>query len=44
MIWALLGAATVFLLNRTTFGRSIYAIGNRESAAFLSGIIRAGLS
>ena len=38
VIWALLGAATVFLLNRTTFGRSIYAIGNRESAAFLSGI------
>jgi ribose transport system permease protein len=38
VIWALIGAATVFLLNRTTFGRSIYAIGNRESAAFLSGI------
>jgi ribose transport system permease protein len=38
VIWALLGAATVFLLNRTTFGRTIYAIGNRESAAFLSGV------
>jgi ribose transport system permease protein len=38
VIWALLGVATVFLLNRTTFGRTIYAIGNRESAAFLSGV------
>jgi ribose transport system permease protein len=38
VIWALLGVATVFLFNRTTFGRTIYAIGNRESAAFLSGV------
>ncbi len=36
--WALVGAGTVFLLTRTTFGRSVYAIGNRERAAYLSGI------
>lgn len=36
--WIVVGAATVFLLTRTTFGRSIYAIGNRERAAYLSGI------
>ena len=29
---------TVFLLTRTTFGRAIYGIGNRERAAYLSGI------
>jgi ribose transport system permease protein len=38
VIWAVIGAATIFLLTRTTFGRSVYAIGNRESAAFLSGV------
>jgi ribose transport system permease protein len=38
IIWAIVGAATVFLLSRTTFGRSIYGIGNRERAAYLSGI------
>src|SRR5262245_34027172 len=38
VIWAAIGAATIFLLTRTTFGRSIYAIGNRESAAYLSGV------
>ena len=36
--WLVVGAATVFLLNRTTFGCSIYGIGNRERAAYLSGI------
>lgn len=38
IIWAIIGAATVFLLTRTTFGRAVYAIGNRERAAYLSGI------
>jgi ribose transport system permease protein len=38
VIWALIGAAAVFALTRTTFGRSVYAIGNRERAAYLSGI------
>lgn len=36
--WLVVGAATVFLLSRTAFGRSIYGIGNRERAAYLSGI------
>ena len=38
IVWALIGAAAVFLFTRTTFGRAIYAIGNRERAAYLSGI------
>ncbi len=37
-IWLAVGAATLFLLGRTTFGRAVYAIGNREGAAYLSGI------
>ena len=37
LVWAAVGAATIFLLNRTTFGRTVYAIGNRERAAYLSG-------
>jgi ribose transport system permease protein len=28
----------MFLLHRTTLGRSIYAVGNRERAAYLSGV------
>jgi ribose transport system permease protein len=38
IIWALIGAVAVFALTRTTFGRSVYAIGNRERAAYLSGV------
>jgi ribose transport system permease protein len=38
IVWALIGAGAVFLFARTTFGRAIYAIGNRERAAFLSGV------
>ena len=38
IVWAVIGAAAIFLLSRTTFGRSIYGIGNRERAAYLSGI------
>ncbi|TDQ83031.1 monosaccharide ABC transporter membrane protein (CUT2 family) [Dongia mobilis] len=37
-VWAIVGAITIFLLRRTTFGRAIYAIGNRERAAYLSGL------
>lgn len=37
-IWIAIGAATVFVLNRTTFGRAVYGIGNREQAAYLSGL------
>ncbi|MDQ2632925.1 MAG: ABC transporter permease [Pseudomonadota bacterium] len=38
VVWAIIGVATVFVLTRTTFGRSVYAIGNRERAAYLSGV------
>jgi ribose transport system permease protein len=38
LVWALVGGACVFLLTRTTFGRAIYAIGNREQAVYLSGV------
>jgi ribose transport system permease protein len=36
--WVIVGGATVFVLSRTTFGRSVYGIGNNETAAYLSGI------
>ena len=36
--WIIIGSITVFVLTRTTFGRSVYAIGNRERAAYLSGL------
>jgi ribose transport system permease protein len=36
-VWFAIGAAAVFLLSRTSFGRSVYAIGNSERAAYLSG-------
>ncbi|MDX8453807.1 ABC transporter permease [Mesorhizobium sp. VK9D] len=38
IIWALIGAAMVFVLTRTSFGRAVYGIGNRERAAYLSGV------
>jgi ribose transport system permease protein len=38
VMWAIIGAITVFLLTRTTFGRAVYGIGNRERAAYLSGV------
>lgn len=37
IVWAILGALTIFVLTRTVFGRSVYAIGNQERAAYLSG-------
>lgn len=37
-IWAIVGAIMVFVLTRTGFGRAVYGIGNRERAAYLSGI------
>lgn len=36
--WIVVGMLAVFVLNKTTYGRSIYGIGNRERAAYLSGI------
>lgn len=38
LVWIVVGAATMFMLHRTTLGRAIYAVGNRERAAYLSGI------
>jgi len=38
LIWAIVGAVAIFVLTRTTFGRSVYGIGNQERAAYLSGI------
>jgi ribose transport system permease protein len=38
LVWAAIGGAAIWMLSRTTFGRAIYAIGNRERAAYLSGI------
>jgi ribose transport system permease protein len=35
--WAIIGWAMVFALTRTAFGRAVYAIGNQERAAYLSG-------
>jgi ribose transport system permease protein len=37
-VWALVGLFVIFVLKRTAFGRTIYAVGNRESAAYLSGV------
>lgn len=38
LVWAATGAVAVFVLGRTTFGRAIYGIGNKEFAAYLSGV------
>lgn len=38
LIWIALSLAFAFMLRRTVLGRSIYAIGNSEAAAYLSGI------
>jgi Ribose/xylose/arabinose/galactoside ABC-type transport systems, permease components len=37
-IWGLVGFILIILLTRTVFGRRVYAIGNRESAVYLSGV------
>jgi ribose transport system permease protein len=38
VVWAIVGALVIFVLKRTAFGRSVYAMGNREAAAYLSGV------
>ncbi|WP_183450248.1 ABC transporter permease [Microvirga lupini] len=38
LVWLMVSVAVVMILTCTTLGRSIYAIGNRERAAYLSGI------
>jgi ribose transport system permease protein len=42
-VWLFVGIAIVFILRRTPLGRYIYAFGNRESAAYLSGISTRGV-
>jgi ribose transport system permease protein len=37
-VWALVSVVVVVMMTRTAFGKSIYATGTREGAAFLSGI------
>lgn len=37
-VWAAVSMVIVVLLSRTAFGRAVYAAGNREGAAYLSGI------
>lgn len=38
LVWAVLAAIAVLLLRKSKFGRYLYAIGNNESALFLSGV------
>jgi ribose transport system permease protein len=38
IVWAVLSVLVVLLLQRTSLGRYIYAIGNREAAVYLSGV------
>ncbi|TYC48582.1 ABC transporter permease [Rhodobacterales bacterium] len=38
LVWAAVSLVIVTILTRTGFGRSIYATGSREGAAYLSGI------
>ncbi|MBL1421916.1 MAG: ABC transporter permease [Alphaproteobacteria bacterium] len=37
-VWAAIGGLIIFMLNRTPMGRYLYAMGNREVAAYLSGV------
>jgi ribose transport system permease protein len=38
IVWALVGVLIITALNQTPFGRYVYAIGNSERVAYLSGI------
>lgn len=38
LVWMVAGIAALVVLHRTRFGRYLYAIGNNESALFLSGV------
>lgn len=37
-VWTAIGLVIIFMLNRTPMGRYLYAMGNREVAAYLSGV------
>ncbi len=38
LVWAIVSVAIVALLNRSALGKTIYAIGNKEAAAYLAGV------
>jgi len=38
LVWVALSVVVALMLKRTSFGRALYAIGNREAAAYLAGI------
>ncbi|MEM0907550.1 MAG: ABC transporter permease [Pseudomonadota bacterium] len=38
VVWLAVSAAVIFVLTRTPLGRYMYAIGNQEAAAYLSGV------
>jgi ribose transport system permease protein len=38
LVWAAVSVVLVFILTRTPLGRYMYAIGNQEAAAYLSGV------
>ena len=38
LVWAVVSVGIVLLLTRSYFGRYIYAVGNREAAAYLAGV------
>jgi ribose transport system permease protein len=38
IVWAIIGALVILTLNRTPFGRYVYAAGNSERVTYLSGI------
>lgn len=38
IVWAVVSVGIIVLLNRTSLGRYIFAIGNREAAAYLAGV------
>lgn len=42
-VWIAVSAVIVVLLSRTAFGRYVYALGNREQAAYLSGVRTRGV-
>jgi ribose transport system permease protein len=43
MVWLVVSGLAVVILTRTALGKSIYAVGNRERAAYLSGINTSGV-
>ena len=38
LVWAVVGAGTIFLLDRTSLGRPVFGIGDRERAGLSLGI------